>query len=179
MTQFITSPFDALLSIKDAALSSDSSLVATDAQQWVGVAFELGEKHYIADMNQVGEVLTKPDLTTIPGVKSWVLGVSNIRGRLVPVVDLAAFFRLDHEVDARRQRIITVEVGDSYIGLLVDQVFGMRHFNSLDFEDGVVQVADNPVELFVSGSYSDNQNKWAVVDLFKLLFSDAFQGVAA
>lgn len=179
MTQFITSPFDALLSIKDAALSSDASPVAADAQQWVGVAFELGGKHYIADMNQVGEVLTKPDLTTIPGVKSWVLGVSNIRGRLVPVVDLAAFFRLTHSVDARRQRIITVEIGDSYIGLLVDQVFGMRHFNATEFEDNAVQVAENPVELFVSGSYSDARNQWAVVDFFKLLFSDTFQDVAA
>lgn len=181
MTNFQSSPFDALKSLQSLVQSSNDGPVISTTEQWVGVAYNLGGKSYVSDMGQVGEVLTPPTMTAIPGVKSWVLGVSNIRGRLVPIVDLVAFFDMPKPADSRRQRIITVELGDSYIGILVDQVFGMRHFSVTDFDqttDSVIS-AEQPTSSFVTGVYGDAERQWALFDLFKLIFSDSFKNVAA
>lgn len=175
------SPFDLLLSISRDCASKDSAALVTDQKQWVGVGFTLAGKPYVADMGQVGEVLQPIQLTEIPGVQPWVLGVANVRGQLLPVVDLLGFFDLPKLMDTRRQRIITVQLGDFYVGLLVDAVSGMRYFLDADFvsEGDGDSISNNNIQTYLSGGYRSDAEVWPLFDLHRLLFSDEFQAVAA
>jgi len=174
------SPFDILVQIDQASASNESAPVTTSAQQWVGVGFTLGGKRFVTDMAQVGEVLQPMDLTVIPGVQPWVLGVANVRGNLLPVIDLVGFFDLKKPADTRRQRIITVHVGDYYIGLQVDAVAGMRYFLQSDFVESSDEIElVSALQTFVSGGYETKGELWPLFNLHQLLFSEQFQSVAA
>ena len=63
-------------------------------------------------------------------MRSWVLGVANVRGRLVPVMDLAGLLDLPSRANWRSRRVLVVEQGDFLVGLLVDAVLGMQQFPS-------------------------------------------------
>jgi twitching motility protein PilI len=82
----------------------------------------------VSPMMEVAELLTPPSsITKLPGVKPWVRGVANLRGRLLPLVDLESFFG-NPPVKNLRRRILSVEQSDLYSGLVVSEVFGMQHF---------------------------------------------------
>lgn len=95
---------------------------------WSGIGFELLGRHFVAPMGEVSEMLEVPYYTRLPGVKPWVKGVANVRGRLLPVCDLAVFLGGRIQAPRKQQRILVLENEDLYTGLLVDQVFGMQHF---------------------------------------------------
>lgn len=95
---------------------------------WSGIGFELLGRHFVAPMGEVSEMLEVPYYTRLPGVKPWVKGVANVRGRLLPVCDLAIFLGGRIQAPRKQQRILVLENEDLYTGLLVDRVFGMQHF---------------------------------------------------
>lgn len=95
---------------------------------WSGIGFELLGRHFVAPMGEVSEMLEVPYYTRLPGVKPWVKGVANVRGRLLPVCDLAVFLGGRIQAPRKQQRILVLENQDLYTGLLVDRVLGMQHF---------------------------------------------------
>lgn len=95
---------------------------------WSGIGFELLGRHFVAPMGEVNEMLEVPYYTRLPGVKPWVKGVANVRGRLLPVCDLAVFLGGRIQAPRKQQRVLVLENDDLYTGLLVDRVFGMQHF---------------------------------------------------
>jgi len=58
---------------------------------WRGIGFRIGTRHFVSGIAEVNEILTLPPLTVVPGAKSWLLGIANVRGNLVPAVDLRDF----------------------------------------------------------------------------------------
>jgi twitching motility protein PilI len=59
-------------------------------QQWSGIGFRIAGQWFVAPMGEVAEVLREPRSSRVPGVQPWVCGVANLRGRLLPVMDLSA-----------------------------------------------------------------------------------------
>jgi len=59
---------------------------------WEGVVFVLGEERFIASVSEIRELLTLPEsITRVPGTRPWMMGVANIRGDLLPIVDLQRY----------------------------------------------------------------------------------------
>lgn len=87
-------PFQILLEIDQRCRALAAGLPSQQAavQTWSGIGFRMGERLFVAPMGEVGEVLHEPRYTLLPGVKSWVKGVANVRGRLLPIMDLCGFF---------------------------------------------------------------------------------------
>lgn len=176
------SPFDLLLKISEVSegVSAIGPTPVRVEEQWVGVGFCIAEQNFVADMNQVGEVLTPPSLTAVPGVKSWVLGVANIRGRLVPIIDLQLFFGHEKASSLRSRRVITVDIADTFVGIVVDQVYGMKHYAvndydaNLDAENIIPNVAQH-----ITGAYQSGEEVWPLFDLAGLVHHDSFLNVAA
>src|SRR5512134_4033948 len=96
--------------------------------QWQGLGFQLGGVRLVAPLGEVMEILKVPRVTALPRVKAWVLGVANVRGRLIPVIDLHRFLGLTATVSRLQWRVLIVEEGDLIAGLLVEQSFVMLHF---------------------------------------------------
>src|SRR3546814_12949740 len=89
MSQSLTA-FELLLQIdrRCRLLGADLPSPPTHGDSWSGIGFRLGEHWYVAPMGEVSEVLHEPRYTHLPGVKPWVRGVANLRGRLLPLMDL-------------------------------------------------------------------------------------------
>jgi len=176
MTESLTA-FELLLQIDQRCrlLAADLPSQPTRQDSWSGIGFRMGEDWYVAPMGEVSEVLHEPRFTQLPGVKSWVKGVANLRGRLLPVMDLCGFF--GHEVSAPRKqrRVLVVDHNEVFAGLLVDEVFGLQHFAQDSLEP--VDQASGPMAAFVKGRFQREQ-AWQVFSPFALAQSQGFMHVA-
>lgn len=86
------------------------------------VVFELGAEDYGVDIASVESIIKMQPVTRMPHAPSFVEGVTNLRGKVVPVIDLRRRFGLPaHEVD-KNNRIIVVSVNQAEIGMVVDAV---------------------------------------------------------
>lgn len=86
------------------------------------VTFQLGKEEYGVEIASVQEIIRATDITPVPGAPSHVRGVINLRGKIIPVVDLRRRFALAAVEASESQRIIVVELGEKRIGMLVDSV---------------------------------------------------------
>lgn len=84
------------------------------------VVFQLGEEEYAISVERVREVVKAERITRVPGVPPYVRGIINLRGRVVPVIDLRQRLGLG-EVSLDRPRIMVVEDGPALVGMLVDR----------------------------------------------------------
>ncbi len=146
---------------------------------WSGVGFRLGEQRLIAPMGEVAEVLHEPRYTQLPGVKPWVLGVANVRGRLLPLIDLCAFAGSELSAPRKQRRVLVIESGEVFSGLLVDELLGMQHFprSSLQAPASLVPLPA-PLAPFVSGVF-EAVRPWLVFSPHALAQHQAFLDVAA
>lgn len=145
---------------------------------WSGIGFTLAGQQFVAPMAQVVEILTAPGYTRLPGVKTWVIGVSNVRGRLVPLMDLTRYFSLTSSAQSyRTKRILVVEHQDTLNGLVVDSVEGMQHFPVEGFHEGSSELPEQMLE-FVAGCYERNGKEWSVFKVQELVTSQEFMKVA-
>ena len=122
-------PFELLLDMEHRVLTSAAGLPSTqDGDKWIGVAFRIGEDRLIAAMSEVKEILELPNFTTVPGVKSWVVGVANVRGSLLPIMDLKGFLLGEDIKQRRKGKVIVIDYKGFNTGLIVEEVYGMKHF---------------------------------------------------
>ena len=76
--------------------------------EWTGVGFSLLGLQFVVPMGQIAEILEIPGFTPLPNVKSWVKGVANIRGRLLPIFDMGEFFGGRLKNNKKVQRILAL-----------------------------------------------------------------------
>jgi purine-binding chemotaxis protein CheW len=94
--------------------------VTTQEAQWV--AFHLGAEEYAVPITEVQEIIRVPTIARVPAAPPFVAGVINLRGRIVPVVDLALRLGLASGEAGRARRVVVTHVGSITVGLLVDGV---------------------------------------------------------
>src|SRR5690349_17442792 len=123
-------PFAALIALAQSSVQHAHGLPAqVDIKpHWTGVGFTLAGQRVVAPMSEVAEILSVPNITRLPGVKPWVRGVANVRGRLLPLLDLEVFFGGGLPGNRKQHRVLALEYGDLFTGLIVSEVHGMQHF---------------------------------------------------
>ncbi len=145
---------------------------------WDGIAFTVGTTPMVAPLEQVREILTHVTISRIPGAKDWVMGVSNVRGNLLPILDLKGFLSGTLSKMTRRSRILVIQHKGINAGLAVDEVLGMRHFLVEEFSQDV-SAADASYHNYLTGSYRQSGFCWVVFDIHKLIETPEFVNVAA
>ena len=117
-------PFEILLDLEKRCRQNAARLPsAGDVEdKWVGVGFRLGDDKLIADMSEVGEILDIPEFTKVPGVKSWVVGIANVRGSLLPIMDMKGFLLGDDIKKRHKGRVIVIDYLGFNPGLIVEEV---------------------------------------------------------
>lgn len=100
-------------------------IAATDASIEL-LEFRLAQERYAIETNHVIEVYPLKNLTSIPGTPSFVLGVVNVRGRIIPVIDIKKFFDLPDKGLTDLHRIILVSGNGLELGLLADSIVGVQ-----------------------------------------------------
>src|SRR5690554_1206001 len=151
-------PFDLLQQLAEQCLRMASGLPAQEvvSETWSGIGFRLAGQPMVATLGEISEILHEPRFTALPRVKPWVKGVANVRGRLLPIIDLSHFFGSRVSAPRKQRRVLVLDRDDVFVGLLVDQLIGMQHFSVNDF---TTSIPDLPEEFrpFVVGAYTGEQ----------------------
>ncbi|HOM87141.1 MAG TPA: chemotaxis protein CheW, partial [Spirochaetota bacterium] len=87
------------------------------------VSFKLDKIEYGIDILSVHEILRIPEITRLPNAPDYIKGVINLRGNVIPVVDIRMRFGMPSAPVTELSRIIVVEIGEKLVGLMVDNVY--------------------------------------------------------
>src|SRR5947207_14366443 len=98
------------------------------------VVFQLGAELYGVEISRVHEIIRLQTVTKVPRAPSFVEGVINLRGKVIPVVDLRRRFGLPTADHTRASRIVVVELGDQVVGIIVDGVSEVLRVNTSTIE---------------------------------------------
>jgi twitching motility protein PilI len=144
---------------------------------WTGMGFQIGGLRLVSPMGEIGEIMHVPKVAPLPGVKSWVAGVANVRGRLIAVIDLHEFLGMVPTLPRAQWRVLVVERDGLVAGLQVEQSLGMQHFLQEAFED---TPADVPEALapYVRGAFRHGGRIFYEVELASILRNERFLDVA-
>jgi purine-binding chemotaxis protein CheW len=84
------------------------------------IVFQLGEEEYGISVEEVQSIEKIQHITRVPGVKEYVKGVINLRGVIIPIIDLRTRFKLQEQLNHELTRIIMIRLNDIEAGLIVD-----------------------------------------------------------
>jgi twitching motility protein PilI len=141
---------------------------------WEGVMFYVGDSRFVAPLSAVKEILNYPSvLTPVPGSKPWMLGVANVRGTLIPVIDLQLFLIGRKTRRGRRSRVLVFDLGDGFTSVLVGEMVGMRHFAREMARE--MRTSNNKFEKYVKLEFDQDGMTWPVFSLSALAEDPAFQ----
>jgi len=156
-------PFDLLLDIARRCQANAADLPALDKteEEWVGVGFRIGNDKLIAPMSEIEEILELPEFTNVPGVKSWMVGVANVRGGLLPLMDLKGFILGEDIKQRKKGRVIVIDYKGFNTGIIVEEVYGMKHFLSKDQSEKIPDVHES-VSKYVGMAFNQEGDNWPV-----------------
>jgi purine-binding chemotaxis protein CheW len=135
-------------------------------QQWV--TFHLDNETYCINVMDVQEVLRYTDIAPVPGAPNYVVGIINLRGNVVTVMETRLRFGLcPIEVDDNT-RIVIVESNQHVVGMLVDSVAEVVNLRESEIDPGP-SIGDDDSSKFVKGVCNKDGRLLILIDLTKLL----------
>jgi len=145
---------------------------------WRGIGFRIGDRYFVSSIAEVNEILSRPPRTIVPGARSWLLGIANVRGNLIPVIDLRDFIGNGRSATSETTRVLMVRQPAGSIGLLIDEVLGQRSFSKEQI-DAAVGEADERYSRFVGENVQLGEVLWGLFSVAALARSAEFQQAAA
>ena len=151
--------------------SNEAVLAAAEAENREFLVFSLGDEEYAIDILKVQEIRGYENVTRIANAPDFIKGVTNLRGVIVPIVDLRIKFHLDNVEYGGQTVVIVVNVADRIVGIVVDGVSDVMTLTPDQIkpapEFGVTLSSD-----FLSGLGSLDDRMLVLVDIEKLLTSE-------
>lgn len=156
--------------MSEAELNTNEATV-----QWV--TFRLDGEKYGINVVQVQEVLRITEIAPVPGAPDYVLGIINLRGNVVTVIDTRNRFDLLSKATDNDSRIVIIEINEQVIGILVDSVAEV-----VDLYESEIEPAPNVGKAsnskYIQGVTSKDNELLILVDLNKLLSDDESEMVS-
>ncbi len=178
-------PFEVLLDYERRSLAHVVGLPEQlDAPGlWRGVGYRVGRRRLASGFDEVVEILPMPQVTPVPGAQPWMLGVANVRGNLLPIVDLKQFLEGERTVLHEAQRVLIVRQPGGDVAITIDELFGQRSFNDAEQLDGDFagegQLADGRYAHFIDRAYRLGEHAWGIFSLDRLARTPEFRQAAA
>ncbi len=142
------------------------NIAEDEVLQWV--TFQLDRETYGINVMQVQEVLRYTEIAPVPGAPDFVLGIINLRGNVVTVIDTRSRFGLDSADITDNSRIVIIEAEKQVIGILVDSVAEVVYLRSSEI-DTAPNVGTEESSKFIQGVSNRDGELLILVDLNKLL----------
>ena len=173
-------PFDVLLRldqhIRERAPPTAASVQLSEIKGQL--ATRLGSWNLLFSMDDVAEIIPIPrSITRVPGVKRWLLGIANLRGKVISVSDLRDFLTERPTTRVPGSQIVVVRSGTWDYGLLVDEIIGMRHFGPQHRLPSLDAVEAN-LRPYVSEAFLNDNQQWLAFNTGKLLSESSFLNAA-
>ncbi len=172
-------PFEQLEKLEQSAARYSVELpdAQSDVSYWNGVSFVLNKLNFVVQIGEIAEILPVPDTTPLPGVHTWAKGVANVRGRLIPIVDLGEFLGRQRNNLTSTNRIMIIERKDLSVGLIIDEVQGMVQLSNDSYQEKLPAGMPGDLQPFTSGCFQ-GQTDYVVFSVNNLLQYDRFLMVA-
>jgi twitching motility protein PilI len=174
-------PFELLkeLEKRSRSVTAGNAPEAAAGHEWVGVAFRMGGETFLVAREETREVLGYPAvITRIPGAKNWVKGLANIRGQLLPMLDLRQFLGSGATTPGRNTRIVVANHREIPAGLIVDEVLGFRRFADPEFNSEPPPTVIR-CDSYLAGAFRRGGEVWPVLSLKSLVESQSFLQAAS
>lgn len=155
-------------------MSEKENLAEDPVLQWV--TFQLEDEVYGINVMQVQEVLRLTEIAPVPGAPSYVLGIINLRGNVVTVIDGRSRFGLPLSDATEESRIIVAEVAGHVIGMLVDSVTEVVYLHQSDI-DTAPNISDDSSR-FIQGVSKRERYLLILVDVNKLLSEEEISDIS-
>ena len=168
-------PFDILLQL-DLRVRERMPVAAASMQlsEMRGrLALRLGSWNLLFSMDDVAEIVPLPRITRVPGVKRWLLGIVNLRGKVISVSDLRDFLTGRPTPQLPTSQVVVVRAGEWNYGLLVDEVIGMRHFGP-QHRLATLDTVEEDLRAYVAEAFLNDGQYWLAFNAGKLLANPGF-----
>ena len=164
-----------MLDLERRTVKSSAGLPSLDLvkNEWVGVGFRIGDSKLIAAMSDVKEILDLPDFTTVPGVKSWIVGVANVRGSLLPIMDMKGYLLGEDIKQRHKGRVIVINYKGFNTGLVVEEIYGMRHFRESDETSDIPEVHES-ISPYIERAFKQDDEYWPVISFDEMTQDERF-----
>lgn len=133
------------------------------------VTFRLGEELFLIDIIKIQEIIRMVNITGVPNSPEFVKGVINLRGRIVPVIDLRKQFGMPaYAGNEKDQRIIIVEIGNVLVGCIVDLIKEVLKVDETIFEE-TPKIVAGVKQKFIEGIVKHKEDIYILLNVDKLL----------
>lgn len=139
------------------------------------VVFRLGKEEYAVSIAQVKEIILYKGATRIPNTPEYMEGIINLRGKVIPVIELAAQFGVEVKTGADR-RVVIVETAGQEVGIVVDEVTEVIRLQQVAIEPAPAMTGSND---YVRGIGKENDRLLILLDLGKLFKKDEIEAIQA
>jgi len=147
----------------------------TEAEPTSRLSVEAGRRNWLLKLDEAGEMLPLPEISSVPLTRPWYLGLANIRGVLSSVVDFGAF--MDGELTVRTpdcRLLLITERFHSFSGLLISRMLGLKNVQNMKLAEGT---PDRP---WIGVTYRDPDGRlWNELNMGALVSHDDFLRVGA
>jgi len=156
--------------MSDEKSNSGNKIVGNDeVLQWV--TFKLANETYGINVMQVQEILRYTEVAPVPGAPLYVLGIINLRGNVVTVIDTRSRFGLEPSDVTDNTRVVVIESEQQVIGILVDSASEVVYLKASEIDDAP-NVGNEESAQFIQGVSNREGELLILVDLDKLLSDD-------
>jgi len=165
--------------VNDIVANSNKNVAAVGSDVTLQlVIFSLLGEEFGVSIHDVREIISNTQITPVPQAPSFVEGVINLRGQIIPVVDLRKRFNLeenDHKEDAK---VVIIEVDDNVLGLIVDSVSEVLNIPSDSINPPPALVANGIGAEYIKGIGQYNDKMIILIDLQKVFSAEELKTIA-
>ncbi len=135
------------------------------------VSFRLGTEEYGVDIAQVQEIIRMVEITHVPRAPRFMEGVINLRGQLIPIIDLRTRFGMSRIDATKSSRIVVTDIGTKRVGMIVDSVSEVLNIPIENIEDAPEMIAGIGTE-YIQGVGKVGDRLIIMLDLTMVITSD-------
>lgn len=147
---------------------ASAELISADDEIMKVVSFRVGAEYYAVEISSVQEIIRMTHVVRIPDAPDFVEGVINLRGMIIPAIDLRRRFDVSGSSESKAMRIIITEIRKKKVGLMVDTVHDVLSVDSSNFEEAPHLVSGEQRE-FVRGLVKEKNQMFIVLNLDAIL----------
>lgn len=163
--------FIELLRLADEARKKQDGNQQIHEDCWSGLTFTVAGFFFVAPLGEVAGVIPQPSNTLIPNAKPWLIGIANVRGRLLLLTDLLGFLTgQNSRACAAEHKVIIANDPSSYNGFVAEQVYGIEHFNNQNYVSSHDQLPKT-IARYTQGYFEQDNRQWHVF-MFSRLMQD-------
>ncbi len=161
-----------------ASINGDDYVDGTeDTLKDMFLSFRLGEEDYCLEIRHVTEIVGIQKVTEVPDMPSFVKGVVNLRGQVIPVIDMRSRFNMPGRAYDERTCIVVVSLNGSLVGLVVDTVNEVRTIESQNVSPPPKGVGAEGAR-YIRGLGKVGDSVKIILDTSKLLFDNEIAGLS-